>query len=157
MKRNILSAAIAGLAGGLVFGTMMQMMTAPAPDGGKMPMMQMVASLAGSDQVAMGWIYHLFNSAVIGALFGGILGSRVSGLCSGLAWGSVYGAAWWVLGALVLMPLILGMPAFAPLVMAPMRPVAMGSLIGHLVYGLVTGAVFARLRQKAAYPMRTAA
>jgi len=157
MKRNLLSGAIAGLAGGLVFGTMMQMMTASAPDGREMPMMQMVAMLVGSDQVAIGWIYHLFNSAAIGVLFGGILGSRVSGLGSGLAWGSVYGSAWWILGALVLMPLILGMPAFAPLAMAPMRPGAMGSLIGHLMYGLVMGSVFARLPHKAAYPLQTAA
>lgn len=157
MKRNLLCGAIAGIAGGLVFGAMMQMMMAPGRDGEEMPMMQMVAMVVGSRHVAMGWTYHLFNSAVIGALFGGFLESRISGLGSGLAWGAVYGAAWWILGALVLMPLIVGMPAFAPLAMVPTRPVAMGSLVGHLVYGLVMGAVFARLPHKAANPLRTAA
>lgn len=41
-----------------------------------------------------------------------------------------------MLGGLVLMPVLLGMPAFAPIAMEPMRPVAMGSLVGHLVYEL---------------------
>ena len=43
------------------------------------------------------------------------------------------------------MPLFLGMPAFAPLVMAPMRPVAMGSLMGHLIFGVILGGEFAML------------
>ena len=37
------------------------------------------------------------------------------------------------------MPLLLGMPPFAPLQMTPMRSVAMGSLIGHLLYGILLG------------------
>jgi hypothetical protein len=59
--------------------------------------------------------------------------------------GAVWGVIWWVLGGLILMPIFLGMPAFAPLQMPPMRPVAMGSLIGHLVYGIITGIAYARL------------
>jgi predicted transporter len=47
-------------------------------------------------------------------------------------------------------PVLLGMPAFAPLMMAEMRPVAMGSLIGHLIYGLILGAGFVALRRWAA-------
>jgi hypothetical protein len=41
----------------------------------------------------------------------------------------------------------LGMPPSAPLQMAPMRPVAMGSLVGHLIYGVILGGGFAILRQ----------
>jgi len=37
------------------------------------------------------------------------------------------------------------MAAFAPLMMEPMRPVAMGSLVGHLIYGLILGGGFAIL------------
>jgi hypothetical protein len=54
-----------------------------------------------------------------------------------------------VLGGLVLMPLLLGMPAFAPLMMEPMRPVAMGSLMGHLIFGLILGTTAAWLRGRA--------
>ncbi len=45
------------------------------------------------------------------------------------------------------MPLFLGMSPFAPLMMAPMRMVAMGSLMGHVIYGLILGAGFVRLRR----------
>jgi hypothetical protein len=40
------------------------------------------------------------------------------------------------------MPVLLGMPPFAPLTMPEMQMVAMGSLVGHLVYGLILGGLF---------------
>jgi hypothetical protein len=91
-----------------------------------------------------GWLYHLFNSAVIGAFFGWLLGDRVHGYGAAFGWGATYGFVWWIIGGLILMPILLGMPAFAPLMMPPMRMVAMGSLIGHLIYGLILGGAFAR-------------
>lgn len=149
MLRDRVFAGIgAGLAAGVVFGLMMQIMTAPAPDGARMPMMAMVAKVVRSESMLVGWIYHLFNSAVIGAIFAGMAG-RISGYGAGVGWGAVYGAFWWVLGGLVLMPILLGMPAFAPLAMEPMRPVAMGSFVGHLVYGIVLGGVYVRLLRRA--------
>jgi hypothetical protein len=145
MSSKVGASVMGGLTGGVVFGLMMQMMAAPTPDGGAMPMMAMIGQIIGSPTVGAGWAYHLFNSAVIGALFGWLLGDRVHGYGSALGWGAVYGFAWWVLGGLVLMPVLLGMPAFAPLTMPPMRMVALGSLIGHLVYGSILGAAFAWL------------
>lgn len=144
-RSKIVAGALAGLLGGVVFGMMMQMMSAPTPDGGSMPMMAMVAKVVRSDNIAVGWLYHLFNSAVLGALFGALLGSRVRHSVSGLGLGVVWGFVWWILGGLILMPLMLGMPAFAPLQMPPMRMVALGSLIGHLIFGMITGLAFARL------------
>lgn len=131
-----------------MFGLMMQMMSAPTPDGGSMPMMSMVAMVVGSTSVVVGWLYHLVNSAAIGALFAALLGPRTHGAPSGAAWGAAWGALWWVLGALIIMPILLGMPALAPLRMAPMRPVAVGSLVGHLVFGVMTGIVYARLARE---------
>lgn len=147
MHSDINNGIVAGLVGGVVFGIMMQMMNAPTPEGGQMPMMAMVAKVVRSDSMAVGWVYHLFNSAVIGAIFGWLLGSRSHHYGAGLGWGALYGFAWWILGALILMPLLLGMPALAPLMMAPMRPIAMGSLIGHLIYGVILGGGFAMLTQ----------
>ena len=86
MRSDILNAVLAGLVGGFVFGIMMQMMSAPTPDGGQMPMMAMVAKVVGSESVAVGWIYHLFNSAVISAVFGWLFPSRSQHLGSGLGW-----------------------------------------------------------------------
>jgi hypothetical protein len=145
MRSDINNGIAAGLVGGVVFGIMMQMMTAPTPEGGQMPMITMVAKVVRSDSIAAGWLYHLFNSAVIGAIFGWLLGSRSRSFGTGLGWGAAYGFAWWIVGGLILMPLFLGMPAFAPLQMAPMRPVAMGSLVGHLIYGVILGGGFAML------------
>ncbi len=127
---------------------LMQMMTTSAPGGMRMPMMAMVARVVHSDNLAVGWLYHLFNSMVIGALFGWLLGNRVRGARSGAVWGILYGLVWWVLGGIILMPVLLGMPAFAPLQMPEMRPVAMGSLMGHGLYGVVLGLGYTWLRER---------
>jgi hypothetical protein len=147
MRSRIGAGIVAGLIAGLVFGVMMQLMTAPTPNGGKMPIMAMVARVVHSDSLAVGWIYHLFNSALIGAIFGWLLGNRGAGYGAGFGWGAVYGLVWWVLGGLILMPMLLGMPPFAPLKM--MMPVAIGSLVGLLMYGVILGLLFVWLRSPA--------
>ena len=141
----------AGLAGGIVFGILMQALTTTTEAGTRVPLMTLVANIVGSDSVGVGWIYHLFNSAVIGGLFGWILGGRVGGYGSAVGWGAGYGFAWWILGALILMPVLLGMPAFAPLQMPMMRPVALTSLIGHLMFGVLLGAAFVPFRGTAGH------
>ncbi|HEU5303371.1 MAG TPA: hypothetical protein VFU40_01895 [Gemmatimonadales bacterium] len=151
MRTNLTAGVIAGLVAGVVFGIMMTVMRAPAPDGTSMPMMTMVAKVVGSASLAAGWAYHLFNSAVIGGLFGWVLGSRIGGYASVAGWGAVYGIVWWVIGGLILMPLLLGMPALAPLQMAPMRPVAFASLLGHIMFGAILGAAFVPLRKAAGH------
>jgi hypothetical protein len=152
MRSNLTAGIIAGLIAGVVFGIMMTVMHAPTPEGGSMPMMAMVAMVVKSKSLAVGWLYHLFNSAVIGALFGWILGSRITGFGSSVGWGGAYGFIWWILGGLILMPVFLGMPAFAPLQMPAMRPVAFASLMGHLIYGLILGGAFLPLRGRAVQP-----
>jgi hypothetical protein len=148
MSSRLGAAITAGLGAGVVFGIMMQMMTTPTPDGGRMPMLAMVGQIVGSPTLAVGWAYHLFNSAVIGAIFGWTLGSRASDYTRAFGWGAAYGFAWWILGSLILMPVLLGMAPFAPLMMPPMRMVAIGSLVGHLVYGLILGGAFVAMRHR---------
>jgi hypothetical protein len=140
--QRVVAGVISGIAGGIVFGLMMSMMSAPTPDGGAMPMIDMVGKIVGFPTMIGGWLYHLFNSAVIGAIFGWLLGERVTGYGSGAAWGALYGVVWWILGGLILMPVLLGMLPFAPFIMPGMLMVAMGSLIGHLIYGVITGAAY---------------
>ncbi|MBI2186738.1 MAG: hypothetical protein HYU37_06380 [Acidobacteria bacterium] len=149
MNSRFAAGIVGGLAAGVVFGIMMQMMTAPTPDGGRMPMINMVGMIVGSPTAGVGWLYHLFNSAVIGVIFVWALGARSYTYGTGLGWGAAYGFVWWILGALILMPVFLGMPAFAPLMMPEMRMVAMGSLIGHLIYGLILGAVYVAMTRRA--------
>jgi uncharacterized membrane protein YagU involved in acid resistance len=59
--------------------------------------------------------------------------------------GLAYGVFWWVLGALTLMPARLGMDLFA------FNTMAWQSLIGHLIYGAILGAVFALLVRRTAH------
>jgi hypothetical protein len=131
MGSRVAASTGAGVIAGIVFGAMMHMMTAPMPHGGQIPVIAMVGRIVGSPTVTAGWVYHPFNSAVIGASFGWLLGARVQGYGSALGWGAAYGFAWWIFGGLILMPVLLGMPAFAPLTMPEMQMVAMGSLIGR--------------------------
>jgi hypothetical protein len=153
MRNRVAAGVAAGLLGGLAFGAIMQVMTAPTPEGNQVPMMMMVAMVVRSESLLVGWLYHLFNSAVIGALFAAFLGSAADASPGrSVALGIGWGALWWILGALILMPLLLGMPAFAALRMPRMRPVAMGSLAGHIVYGLLLGLVYGRLRRTREVP-----
>ena len=147
MHSKIGAGVVAALLSGLVFGILMHMLTTPMPmaEGGRMPMMAMLAQVVRSDNLIAGWVYLLFNSVVVGGIFGYVLGGRAARIGGGLAWGALYGVLLWVLGGLILMPLLLGMAAFAPLTMAPMRPGAMGRLAAHLLCGLILGGVFAGL------------
>ncbi|MCM2351497.1 MAG: hypothetical protein NDI69_15850 [Bacteriovoracaceae bacterium] len=148
MQTKIGKGIIGGLIAGVIFGFMMQMMMVPTPEGQEMPMMAMVAQVVRSESLFVGWVYHLFNSAIIGGIFGWTLGKKAHSYGSGTGWGALYGIAWWVVGGLILMPMFLGMNAFAPLVMEPMRAVAMGSLMGHLIYGIILGASYFALAKK---------
>jgi uncharacterized membrane protein YagU involved in acid resistance len=118
---------IAGLAGGVVFGIMMAMMG----------MLPMVGMLIGVENAIVGFIVHLVISAFIGAVYGIVIGRFSNTWPVALVGGAVNGVVWWVLGALILMPLMLGM---SEMVFSIGQPQWM-SLLGHLIYGEVTAAV----------------
>ena len=121
--------AIAGLVGGVVFGVMM----------GLMGMLPMIAGLVGSDNGGVGFIVHLVISAIIGGGFGLVLGSLATTLGQGALWGLIYGFVWWILGPLLIMPTMMGMgPQFGMALTPPM----MMSLVGHLIYGVLTGLAY---------------
>lgn len=123
---------LGGLVGGVMFGILMQMMS----------MIGMVAMLVESKSTAVGWLVHLAISAFIGATFAVLFGSRATRFGPAAVFGLGYGLVWWVLGALLIMPSRLGMGAFV------LNEVAWRSLVGHLVYGLVLGLVFAALMRR---------
>lgn len=145
MRSKIGAGIVAGLLAGIVFGILMLRISTPSPMGGQMPMMAMMARVVRSDQLAAGWMYLLVSSLVMGAIFGLVLGDRARELGQGLVWGVLYGLVLWLLGALVLMPLLLGMEVFAPLTMEPMRHGAWLSLAAHLFSGLLLGGAFSML------------
>ncbi|MDP9497024.1 MAG: hypothetical protein M3P46_05080 [Actinomycetota bacterium] len=100
-----------------------------------MGMIGMIAGLVGSSSLAVGWAVHLLISVVFGAAFGALLGGAVKGVGSGVGIGAVYGVVLWVVGALILMPAKMGMPLFM------INGMALNSLLGHVVFGVLLGGV----------------
>ena len=58
---------------------------------------------------------------------------------SSVAWGMLYGLAWWFIGPLTLMPILLGHQATWTIQAAD---ILLPSLLGHLIYGAAIGLVF---------------
>ncbi|MFI9011032.1 hypothetical protein ACIGNX_27740 [Actinosynnema sp. NPDC053489] len=134
----IRNGALAGLAGGLVFGLLMA----------GVGMLPMVGMLIGVENAVVGFIVHLVISAIAGAGLG-LLTRNLKAVPPVYAMSLMYGAALWVLGALIIMPLWLSVTADP--MMSDMVFVVGGaqwvSLFGHVVgYGLTTGAVLLVLR-----------
>lgn len=133
--------ALAGIVGGVVFGILMAMMD----------MLPMVGMLIGVDNAVVGFGVHLVNSVVIGAVFGLLFSGIADKIGPVLAVGVVYGVAWWVLGALLIMPLWLSVtadPMMRDLVFVIEKDQWL-SLMGHVIFGLVTAAVLVGLRRRA--------
>lgn len=125
-SRELVAGVVGGLAGGLVFGVMMAMM-------GVLPT---IASMVGSTSAGVGFTIHLLISVIIGLgltlVLPKVLG-RTFG--RGIVVGLAYGALWWVLGPLLIMPMMMGMPVFM------IGVGSMMSLLGHLVYGVILAVV----------------
>jgi uncharacterized membrane protein YagU involved in acid resistance len=124
----------AGLIGGLVFGMMMAMMG----------MLPMVGMLVGTDSALVGFIVHMGISASIGGIYG-LVAARLpqSHVATAVA-GIVNGLVWWVLGALIMMPLMLGMTGMIFHIGADQWL----SLMGHIIFGLVTAFAFVPLSKR---------
>ena len=127
--------ALAGLAGGLIFGVIM-IATGTLP---------IVAGIVGGTSPVLGFVVHLVISAIIGMTFGLLFRYEAPNLGSGIAWGLVYGLVWWFLGWLTLLPILLGgsFDWSATAVSA-----ALPELIGHLMYGVAIAFVFMWLERR---------
>ena len=125
---------IAGLGGGLIFGIMMAMMN----------MLPMVGMLVGQESSVVGFFVHMAISAFFGAAFGLVAAQFFQGWTMTLIAGLVYGVIVWFVGALVMMPLMLGMNEMV----LQIGQAQWMSLVGHIIFGLVTGGIFAWLSQR---------
>jgi uncharacterized membrane protein YagU involved in acid resistance len=120
---------VAGTIGGLLFTVVMVQL-------GFLPI---VASLIGSTSPLTGFIVHLIISDLIGISYGLLFQRQSYDAGSALGWGLSYGFFWWILGPLTLMPILLGAP---PQWTIEAAAGALGSLIGHLIYGAGLGITF---------------
>ena len=131
MRINWSRAALAGL---VATGVMTAVGLWMAPLMG-IPAMNPAAMLAGAmgGSVALGWIGHLMIGIIL-ALSYAVVAPRLPGAPA--ARGAVFGLAPWFMAQLLVIPMM-GMPLFSG-----SAALAIGSLIGHLVYGAVVGAIY---------------
>ena len=133
---SFIAGAIAGIGGGIVFGMMMAVMG----------MLPMVAMLVKSQSPIVGFIVHMVISAGIGGVYGLAASRLPKTMGTGIVAGAINGVIWWVLGALILMPLGLGMTQMV-LVVGEMQWM---SLMGHLIFGVVTALAYAPIGRRLA-------
>jgi len=128
--RRITAGVLGGAAGGVVFGMMMAMMG----------MLPTLAMMVGSESPVVGFLVHMMISIMIGLGLTVLFGTRLlTGYVRGALVGLAYGAIWWVLGPLVIMPMMLGGALFV------VNAGALLSLMGHMIYGVILGLVAVRV------------
>ena len=134
-KPNFTKALLAGVAGTVA----LTMLTYIAPMMGmpEMDIPQMLSGFMGVPAIA-GWLAHFMVGTVFAVLYAYAFVSRFPG--SPVVKGMVYGLIPWLLAQIMVNPMM-GAGVFALNTPAPMLMVV-GSLMGHLVYGGVLGAIY---------------
>lgn len=109
-----------------------------------MPAMNPADMLAGQmgGSLVLGWAAHMMIGITLAIIY-----TFVAEWIPGPPWarGALYGLAPFLLAQVAVMPMM-GMPLFSGSVV-----MAMGSLIGHLVYGAIVGAIYGPIPQTAAH------
>lgn len=95
INKVLKASVIGGIIGGVLLGIFMHMM-------GIIPM---IAGMFGSESVLLGWIIHMIISLIFGVGFG-LLALKTDKL---LLLGLLYGVLIWIVGPLVIMPMMMGM------------------------------------------------
>ncbi|GAC1515694.1 MAG: hypothetical protein NVS1B4_07250 [Gemmatimonadaceae bacterium] len=131
MNINWGKAILAGVVGTAVM-TMVGVWVAPMMGIPAMNPAEMLAKPMGGS-LALGWIGHFMIGTILAVIY-----AVVAPRLPGPAWirGALYGVAPWLVAQLMMMPMM-GMPVFSG-----SSALAMGSLLGHLVYGAVVGAIY---------------
>jgi uncharacterized membrane protein YagU involved in acid resistance len=130
MKPNIAKVITAGLLGTLAM-TVVGLFVAPMMGMPAMNPADMLAAQMGG-VVALGWAGHLMIGIVLAVIYATVA-SRLPGPPA--ARGPLFSLAPWLMAQIVVMPMM-GMGLFSSSAV-----MAGGSLLGHLVYGAVLGAV----------------
>lgn len=130
MSLDFKKIVLAGI-GGTAAMTMVGLWGAPMMGLAPMNPADMLAGAMGG-MLALGWAAHFMIGLVL-AMGYALVAKFLPG--PAIARGALYSLAPWLMAQLMVMPMM-GMPMFSGSLM-----MAMGSLIGHLVYGAVTGGI----------------
>ena len=128
--RAVVVGGLAGMVGGWAFGKWMAQVN----------FFPLIAGLVNSDSVMVGVTLHFIFAVIIGASFGVLFQSDVRGFGSSMGWGAGYGLLWWFLGPLTILPI---WQAHRPDWSYQHGGELFGSLVGHIVYGLIVGLIYA--------------
>ena len=131
MRINYGRAIVAGAVATVVM-TVVSVYVAPMMGMPKMNPADMLAGQMGGS-LFLGWMGHFMVGIVLAVIYAAIA-SRLPGPPA--LRGAMYGIAPWMLAQVAVLPMM-GMPAFSGSMM-----MAGGSLIGHVVYGAVVGAIY---------------
>lgn len=143
--RDWQAGAIGGLIGGVIMGVILWMMQPAVITGA-------IAGMYTLQGALIGWVAHLVHSVIFGVIFAAILSLPVLTRYADTVWpsailGLIYGAILWVVAAGLVMPVWLmavGFPVPPPFPNWTLP----GSLVPHLVYGVVLGGTYPLLRHR---------
>jgi len=128
--RAIVGGTLAGIAGGWAFGKWMEQVN----------FFPLIAGLVGSSSKMIGESLHFLFAVIIGISFAFLFQREARGYGSSMACGTAYGIFWWFLGPLTSLPLW----SRSPLNWSTNHARELfGSLIGHIVYGVIVGLLYA--------------
>ena len=128
--RAIIVGGFSGLLGGMIFGRWMSA-------GDFFPLLAGLGVIHSHDTTVA---LHFGIAILIGATYGLLFQRDVRGFGSSMGWGLGYGIFWWFFGPLTMLPLIAG----AGLDWSAGQGTALfGSLVGHILYGLIVGVAYA--------------
>ncbi|MEQ1353734.1 MAG: hypothetical protein ABLT11_06935 [Candidatus Acidiferrum sp.] len=131
--RAIIAGGLAGTIGGLIFSRWVA-------SGDYFPLLAGYGELHAVRATII--ILHFGVALFIGVTFGMLFQRDVQGYGSCMGWGLAYGIFWWFLGQLTLLPLA----AHKPIDWSANQGAAVfGSLVGHILYGLILGVSYATI------------
>ena len=145
MNVNFGRAAVAGVVGAVVM-TVVGLYVAPMMGIPPMNLADMLAGQMGGNGV-IGWGGHFMIGVILAVIYAVVAGSLPGPV---IVRGALYGLAPWLLAQLVVMPMM-GMGLFSGAM-----NLAMGSLLGHIIYGGVVGVVYGELSSGSASATETA-
>jgi hypothetical protein len=130
--RAIVVGGVAGALSGLVFSRWMY-------EGGFYPLLGGFQQLGSHAELVA---FHFLVALLIGAGFGLLFQTDVRGLGSSMGWGLGFGMFWWFFGPLTIFPLCSGNGLDWS---ADQGAALFGSLVGHIIYGLILGVIYAAI------------
>ena len=133
LGRAIVAGGLAGTIGGLIFSSWVA-------SGDYFPLLAGYGELHFARATIV--VLHFGVALLIGVTFGMLFQRDVRGYGSCMGWGLAYGIFWWFLGQLTILPLVAHRSVDWS---ADRGATIFGSLVGHILYGLILGVAYATI------------